>query len=1128
MADEFKVRVKAELDQSSINRLQTSINDIGKNAQPNIQLNISQAEQQIANLRNQLESLSNININIGRNNNTNNFNTGMRNYRNTVVETGASIRDLERLQRELISTSSKLGKLKVEGNTKGIEQLKRNMGEVLAQYYEMERELRTTLPDNAFNGIQRNAEKFQRAIKEINATKIDKTSIENATNAFNRLQSISREIKSKQTKLLGLDASSDIQQIEALEKRINELKSEYDTLYNNNKGSFSSKQNASLKLTNENLTKDLDIVKKHLEDIRNSKNIDIAEKIKTNNVSKSISDVDVKIKKLQSSGVQLGSELQKEIDKLKQMGTALNNSVKGGNFDNLTNQLKEYDRQLEKVKNDLSILENENKTFGTSVGSVAQSLTTFALSYVSIQQVFSAFKDGVKFVNELDDALTNIHYTMNVTKSQLEEVANSSIDMANNLKTSTSNVLQSVTLYANAKESSQSILDKSKTAIQLANVTGMQATDTAKMLQSIMNQFKLTEDDLVRISDVVQTVSQNMAYDFSAGIQELAEGIQISGSVAQSAGLSFEEYASMLGVTIEQTGLAGSQIANAYRTIFLRTTKAGKAFGTLEEDISKSEESLRSVGVQVRSTEGEFRPIQDILTDLAGKWENLTEVQQNNITYNMAGIRQTNILTSLLKNFESYESIVNKANNAEGTTARNQQIYAESMTATFQDLKNSMEAFWKSFINAPMVEAFISVLTSVVDVITKISEATEGLSNVVAMIGIAKLISNIKQMQVVLSATGKQASSLQALGYVIKDFSAKVATGISTVGGLKGAIKGLFGVISKHPIGLIITACAGAFIGMRKLAEASAKASQASQKVFEEKKESYSTSAEETQNLNALIEKYKELKKQKNNSETRTEIKGVQQEITDLVGKQAENLDLVNGKLDEQISKLEQIKAQSAEDTLEKARDAYISAIDASKKASNQEDSYLFGISKYDYVGKYDEKAINIFRDKLNGASYEMNGWADTLMINAQGSNAQEKADYIKEMQDALSKDKDYDTSDSELFTALGELKTFYQTKADQVTESVTSLLTSTVSSVDSNKTDLDNFNVDSLEEYKKYREEFIAEVKNSEYLQEAIGNGSITDEIYLSIVIDGSLEPCHPYKTVVFVLFFYQHLLSS
>lgn len=195
-----------------------------------------------------------------------------------------------------------------------------------------------------------------------------------------------------------------------------------------------------------------------------------------------------------------------------------------------------------------------------------QKFSYWTSSTFIVMKTIQEVREAVSFAKEMDSALANINYTMGVTQSELTNIGSSSIQMAKDLKTSASDVLGAVTLYANAKETADSILKKSETAIMLGNVTGMSGQESAKALQSVMNQFDLTQDDLTYISDTIQKVSQNMAYDFSSGVEEIVGGIERSGSVAKAAGLDLEEYASMLGLVIEKTGLSGETIGTAYRT----------------------------------------------------------------------------------------------------------------------------------------------------------------------------------------------------------------------------------------------------------------------------------------------------------------------------------------------------------------------------------------------------------------------------------------------------------------------------------------------------------------------------------------------------------------------------------
>ena len=256
-----------------------------------------------------------------------------------------------------------------------------------------------------------------------------------------------------------------------------------------------------------------------------------------------------------------------------------------------------------------------------------------------VMRTLGEIRKGIQTIVELDAALTNINYTMDVSSQQLRNIGNSSFEMAKNLKASTSNVLSALTLYANANETADSILEKTKTAVMLSNVSGISASDTADMLQGVSEQFEIeqTVDGLNHISDVIQNVSQNLAYDFTKGIGAINEAVSNSGSVAHMAGLSLEEYSAMVGKTIEVTRQAGSTVGNAYKTIFSRITKASAAEGTSEEDISKAEESLRAVNIEVRKSATEFRDVTDILSDLGEVWDELNTVQQSKISFDLAG-----------------------------------------------------------------------------------------------------------------------------------------------------------------------------------------------------------------------------------------------------------------------------------------------------------------------------------------------------------------------------------------------------------------------------------------------------------------------------------------------------------
>lgn len=358
-------------------------------------------------------------------------------------------------------------------------------------------------------------------------------------------------------------------------------------------------------------------------------------------------------------------------------------------------------------------------------------------SYIFMTSI-RKIKEMVGNVRELQEALVNINYTMELSGRQLKEIGESSLQMAKDLNTSAGNILGAVKLYANAKESAESILQKAQPAIMLSNVTGFSGEESAKYLQTIMNQFDLTQDDLMGISDTIQAISQSIAHDFADGIVQINEGIATSGEVARAAGMDLSEYASMIGMLVEKTGLQGSQLGNSLKTIITRTTKAGKIMGIDEGEISDAEKSLRSVGIEVRKTDGEFKDFNITMGELSKQWESLSDVEKSNISFNLAGTRQINVIQTLLRNWSDYEDLVNKANNSTGVTLENQEKYAASLEGKLGELS----AIWSNISNDTISSSFLKGLADAGIGVSSLIEKIGLLKSVMASVGIAAFVKN--------------------------------------------------------------------------------------------------------------------------------------------------------------------------------------------------------------------------------------------------------------------------------------------------------------------------------------------------------------------------------------------------
>ena len=287
--------------------------------------------------------------------------------------------------------------------------------------------------------------------------------------------------------------------------------------------------------------------------------------------------------------------------------------------------------------------------------------------------------------------------------------------------------------------------------------------------------------------------------------------------------------------------------------------------------------------------------------------------------------------------------------------------------------------------------------------------------------------------------------------------------------------------------------------GLNNFIHSAKNASEAADELKSKSMEEAQAAQEEVAQLDELIEKYKKLAtSDTQDSSTRNEIRDVQSQIVNLVGQQANNLDLVNGKLDDELNKLLQIQKQEADRAVESATGAYHTAKDSANKAIGS-DSFMF-VDGYAYVGDREKEIEKILQDNGYSNSVRPGGFFNnTLFVMDsfdeemnQLEGAAEKAEYIQGMIDTIRNNySDYASSD--LYNGLVKQRDAYLEYVDDMNKAAQTLADAviTASTYDS---ELAKISVNSAETFGTYRDKLIEIVKNSPDLSEALTNGDITE----------------------------------
>lgn len=292
------------------------------------------------------------------------------------------------------------------------------------------------------------------------------------------------------------------------------------------------------------------------------------------------------------------------------------------------------------------------------------------------------------------------------------------------------------------------------------------------------------------------------------------------------------------------------------------------------------------------------------------------------------------------------------------------------------------------------------------------------------------------------------------------------------------------------------------------------RASDAAQEAKEKASNTLSEDEETSNSLDDLISKYKELRESSDYDETkRKDVLEIQDQITDLVGTQASNLDLVNGKLDDQLSKLKTLSKEQRKKTLDSASNAYHASKDASNKLAGAEsDGGLFGLG----IGAvYHDVAIDTSNDaaealmslkgtKYNDVFFQSRNNNGKIIVDAVGNNAKEKEKYLQGIIDTLQKNG---LTNNKLFTGISAAIGKYTDAQNEDYKNAKKYVTTKLD------TDMpDSSKINSLDDFEKKRKQIIDDLQKDDTITEAIKNGDLNKDD-LAQTVDSWISTCEGFS---------------
>ena len=351
-------------------------------------------------------------------------------------------------------------------------------------------------------------------------------------------------------------------------------------------------------------------------------------------------------------------------------------------------------------------------------------------AYNSVRRVINqTFSD----VTNIDKAFTEIAMVTSYSVQQMWGTYDQYAEIANELGQTTESVIRASSLYYQQGLQTNEAIQLATDTMKLATLAGLDFEQATSLMTAALRGFHMEMNQGAHVTDVYSELAAKAA----ASVNDIAQAMSRTASIANSAGMSFENTSAMLTTMIEATQESPENLGTAMKTIIARFTELKENVSATESefddlDYNKVDKALKSIGVSLKDANGQFRNIDEVLLETAEKWNTLDRNSQRYIATISAGSRQQSRFIALMENYERTMELVNVAQDSAGRSSEQFAKYQDSIENKVNRLKNTWEQLRLSFLSS---DFYKNMLDNANQALSKISSLDSKQMAALAILG---------------------------------------------------------------------------------------------------------------------------------------------------------------------------------------------------------------------------------------------------------------------------------------------------------------------------------------------------------------------------------------------------------
>lgn len=482
-----------------------------------------------------------------------------------------------------------------------------------------------------------------------------------------------------------IQLSTDITKLETDYRKFGVVSEEVE---NNLKELKIARENALKSEGTENASVELENYNRKLAETKSSWNELKATQVSANQRTSQMTEMQEWMRKNKNATALVGEQVEKLIEECKTCDAVRFNGIK--------NEFKDLQVQAGKA----------GKLGNTLWGSLVEQGKSFiqwtGVSGV-VMNVTNKVREAVSELKNLDDILTEISKTSDLTEQQIKKLGESSFEAASEFGKKASDYLNNVTeMYRAGFDNAEEMAQLSLLA-QAAGDLDSSASDDYLLATNAAYNYKGSVEELNNVLDRQNYITNNAAVN----MQDMSDATSEAASVASAYGVKIEELSALIAVAVSKTRESGSEVGNALKSIFIN----------LQDTTNNSiVEAFDAVGISmtkvVDGTELLKTPI-ELIKELSEAYNSLPEgdARRANILSDIASKYHANTFAAILEDLDSYYDMLELYNStsAEGSALTEAEKSANNLSGSLNKLSNSFTEIVNNVLNADELTTLVNI-----------------------------------------------------------------------------------------------------------------------------------------------------------------------------------------------------------------------------------------------------------------------------------------------------------------------------------------------------------------------------------------------------------------------------------